>query len=235
MRLLAGLAFTLTLALATWTLPGSEPVALSARPPSAVRPVPGTVLRRFEPPAGPYGPGHRGVDLAARPGEEVRAALPGTVSFAGPVAGRGWVTVDHGGDLVTTYGWLDPRSVIAGQRVAAGQALGRLAAGATYLDWGARLHGDYIDPLTLLARWRAHLIPPARQLGSTPAHGWIVGPRSQAKCPTVEVSASRLSALRIPAPPIGGHPIACILRRSGLARTSCAACNALGQGGDITA
>lgn len=124
----------------------------------AVRPVDGSVVRHFEEPAHPYGPGHRGVDLAAGPGTTVRAALPGVVTFAGQVALRGWVTVDHGGGLDTTYGVIDPRFVTAGQQVRTGQSLGEVAAGVEHLDWGARLHGTYIDPLRLLWRWRPHLV-----------------------------------------------------------------------------
>ena len=41
------------------------------------------VVRGFEPPPHPFAAGHRGVDLAGRPGQAVRAALPGTVGFAG--------------------------------------------------------------------------------------------------------------------------------------------------------
>ena len=45
------------------------------------------VVRRFSPPPHPWLPGHRGVDLAGRPGAVVRAAGAGTVVFAGTVAG----------------------------------------------------------------------------------------------------------------------------------------------------
>ncbi|WP_114592480.1 murein hydrolase activator EnvC family protein [Euzebya pacifica] len=140
----------------------------------AIRPVPGRVVRFFDPPEHPYGPGHRGVDLAAEPGDAVRAVLSGTVAFAGPVADRGWVTVDHGGGLRTTYGDLVP-SVEAGATVLAGEVVGHLAEGVGHLDWGARLArvgdggstgsagaGDYIDPLSLLERWRPHLTSPDR-------------------------------------------------------------------------
>ena len=131
----------------------------------AVPPVQGRVLRTFSPPSTPYGAGHRGVDLAAVEGDPVRAALGGTVTFAGQVARVGWVTVDHGGGLRTTYGPLQPRAVRAGRLVAAGDRLGRLAAGARHLDWGARLGDAYIDPLGLLGPWQVHLVDPRR-----PAH-----------------------------------------------------------------
>jgi murein DD-endopeptidase MepM/ murein hydrolase activator NlpD len=123
-----------------------------------IPPVLGPVLRGFEPPPHPYGPGHRGVALQAAPGEAVRAALPGRITFAGEVARVGWVTVGHGGGLDTTYGPLDPRLVVSGQSVDRGQVIGRLAAEGTHLHWGARLHRDYIDPLLLLGRWEVHLV-----------------------------------------------------------------------------
>lgn len=137
------------------TLLGAPP----AMPSSAVRPVPGPVVREFVPPANPFAAGHRGVDLAAKPGEDVRSALPGLVTFSGLVAGRGWVTVRHSANIETTYGSLDPRLVTAGDWVEAGHVLGRLATTADHLDWGARFDGGYVDPLSLLGRWEIHLVP----------------------------------------------------------------------------
>lgn len=124
----------------------------------AAAPVDGPLVRAFAPPPGPFAAGHRGVDLAAAPGEVVRAAMPGLVVFSGQVAGRGWVTLRHGGGLETTYGILEPRLVRAGQRVRAGEPLGLLWGGADHLDWGARLDDVYVDPLSLLGRWRVHLV-----------------------------------------------------------------------------
>ena len=123
----------------------------------AVRPVPGDVIRPFEPPAHAYGPGHRGVDLTAVPGDAVRAALPGRIAYAGLVAGTGWVTVDHGGGLETTYGPVEQRRAV-GAAVHRGQPIGVVAAGGTHLDWGARRDGAYMDPMSLLGLWRLHLV-----------------------------------------------------------------------------
>jgi murein DD-endopeptidase MepM/ murein hydrolase activator NlpD len=120
-------------------------------------PVPGGVTRTFDPPPAPYTAGHRGVDLAAAEGAEVRAALPGLVRFAGRVGGAGWVTVDHGGGLETTYGRLGPVLVSPGRRVLGGDVLGQLAPGTAHVDWGARLDGRYIDPLSLLGPWEPYL------------------------------------------------------------------------------
>src|SRR3954453_1199592 len=58
-----------------------EPVAAFGWPLAGSPPV----TRPFEAPLGPFGPGHRGVDLAAAPGAPVLAAGPGVVAFAGMV------------------------------------------------------------------------------------------------------------------------------------------------------
>jgi murein DD-endopeptidase MepM/ murein hydrolase activator NlpD len=148
-----------------------------------VRPVGGGVLVGFDAPETDWGAGHRGVDLAAHPGDEVRAALGGLVTFAGMVAGQGWVTVDHGEGLETTYGVLASWSVRPGQWVEAGDVLGVLGTGAVHLDWGAKLDGSYIDPLTLLGRWEIHLIDPERLVEpvvSAPGPGGVLGPVSVA-------------------------------------------------------
>lgn len=137
-----------------------EAAVFDAAAADAVKPVAGRVVRRFDPPRTRYGAGHRGVDLQAAPGQPVVAALGGTVTFAGGVAGVGWVTVGHGGGLETTYGPIDPRVVDAGEAVAAGSVLGFVAAGASHLDWGAKVDDAYIDPLGLLGRWETYLTTP---------------------------------------------------------------------------
>ena len=122
----------------------SFPMAASALPrPSeqGVWPLDGqaTIVRGFRPPLLRWNAGHRGVDLAARSGAPVRTAATGTVRFAGQIAGRGVVVVDHG-SLRTTY---EPviAEVRVGSEVSAGQLIGRIGAGSHCvgcLHWGLR-------------------------------------------------------------------------------------------------
>ncbi|MEU3525649.1 M23 family metallopeptidase [Streptomyces sp. NPDC038707] len=137
------------------TAPAPPVPALARAWPVGTRP---PVLRGWRPPATVYGPGHRGVDLAAPAGSPVRAVAPGRVLFAGRVAGRGVVSLAVGGtDLRTTY---EPvrASVREGDEVAAGAVAGTLEAGAhcggaPCLHWGLLRGGTYLDPLSLLPPW----------------------------------------------------------------------------------
>lgn len=110
------------------------------------------VLNGFNPPEQAWAKGHRGVDLAAAVGEEVLSAAAGTVTYAGDLAGRGVVVVDHG-QLRTTY---EPVAalVVVGARVAQGEVLGSVASGAhcgsrPCLHWGLRQGEAYLNPLLL--------------------------------------------------------------------------------------
>lgn len=119
--------------------------------------------RPFEAPPHLYGPGHRGVDLRPTETTTVRAPAPGTVAFAGMVAGRGILTIDHGDGLVTTLEPIDT-SLEPGAPVAAGDAVGTVASGGHAtpgtLHFGVRLHGEYINPMLLLGGVpRAVLLP----------------------------------------------------------------------------
>ncbi|MGS2614701.1 murein hydrolase activator EnvC family protein [Micromonospora sp. LZ34] len=128
------------------------------------------LVRRFDPPAGPWLPGHRGVDLAAAPGATVRAAGPGTVLFAGLVAGRPVVTVGHAGGLRTTHEPVQP-AIAPGTPVAAGTPLGVLLPGhagcpaPACLHWGLRRGREYLDPLALLGLGKVRLLPLAGGAG----------------------------------------------------------------------
>nr|WP_233195506.1 M23 family metallopeptidase [Corynebacterium sp. 13CS0277] len=124
------------------------------------------VLRGFDNPDKPWLPGHRGVDLELAVGAPVFAAGEGTVAFAGVVAGKPVVSIDHGEGLRTTY---EPvyALVSRGDVVQAGVVIGRLAPsvdGYPGLGWGARTgRKSYINPLSLLQRPVIRLKPtPAR-------------------------------------------------------------------------
>lgn len=142
--------------------------------PTGTWPLDGThqVVRGFDPPAAPWASGHRGVDLLGSPGQEVRAARAGTVTFAGMLAGRGVVVVDHGGRR-TTY---EPvaAAVAVGEQVRAGAVLGHLQLAMSHcfpracLHWGL-IEGDtYLDPLTLVGGGPIRLLP---LTGAGPAAG----------------------------------------------------------------
>jgi murein DD-endopeptidase MepM/ murein hydrolase activator NlpD len=121
------------------------------------------VVARFDPPLDPWGSGHRGVDLLGSAGQPVRAALPGRVTYAGQLAGRGVVVVSHG-DTRTTY---EPVSadVSVGDSVAAGGRLGRLEAFGSHcfpracLHWGWLRGETYLDPLGLVGGGPVRLLP----------------------------------------------------------------------------
>ena len=132
------------------------------------------VLRRFDPPPLPWLPGHRGVDLAAEAGAPVRAAGAGTVAFAGMVAGRPVVSIQHTDGLRTTYEPVTP-VVQAGDDVERGSVIGQLSdtgshCAQTCLHWGVRTSADaYLDPLMLLGEEVViRLYPPAQD---SPAQG----------------------------------------------------------------
>jgi murein DD-endopeptidase MepM/ murein hydrolase activator NlpD len=132
-------------------LPGIHGQRPAARVPPLRAPVRGPVVRGFELPSGPYGPGHRGVDLAAPLGAPADAPAGGRVVFAGPVAGLDWVSVEVAPGVVVTVGPLDRPAVRAGSAVPALARLGRLAAGHDgRLHLGLRVDGAYVDPLPYL-------------------------------------------------------------------------------------
>jgi len=132
-----------------------------------LRPRP-AVVRAFDAPAPDWNRGHRGVDLAGKPGQPVYAAGAGTVVYAGLLAGRQVVSLAHPGGLHTSYEPVQAR-VRVGQLLAAGTVIGDLLAGhpgcpvAACLHWGAMwgpaARADYVDPLGLLVSTPIRLKP----------------------------------------------------------------------------
>jgi hypothetical protein len=107
--------------------PGAAPAAVPERPmpssttapdpprvPDLWMPIAGAVVRGFDARAGPYGPGHRGIDIAAPVGELVRTPAAGRVVFAGPLAGTTWVSLRIAPGVLVTLGPLLDPAVTAG-------------------------------------------------------------------------------------------------------------------------
>jgi murein DD-endopeptidase MepM/ murein hydrolase activator NlpD len=172
-------------------------------------PLPGrpAVVRRFEPPATRYGAGHRGVDLAGAPGEPVYAAGAGAVVYAGLLAGRGVVSVEHAGGLRTTY---EPvrATVHAGQRVAAGVVVGHLDPGhagcpaPACLHWGLRRGDTYLDPLSLLTG-PIRLLPRNGPSRPGPVPGAALSPAAPAASHPAAARTGRIRRAAAPAATTG--------------------------------
>jgi len=138
------------------TSDGAGADSTASNPSGWRRPVDGAVVRPFEEPRSAYGPGHRGVDLAAAPGTAVRAANDGIVSFAGQVGGTVHVTVTHAGNLRTSYSFLSSVAVRVGQGVARGEVVGTTGGSGPdhdghVLHFGLRIGDRYVDPMTLFS------------------------------------------------------------------------------------
>ncbi len=95
------------------------------------------------------------------------AAGDGLVVYAGWMADRNLVSIEHAGGLRTTYEPVAP-VVAVGDQVLRGQPIGHLEPGhpgctaeppGACLHWGARRRLDYLDPLRLLGFGRVRLLP----------------------------------------------------------------------------
>lgn len=128
--------------------PPTSPLQLSWPLPAPVGDLFGPRGRRF----------HAGIDFPASAGTIVAAAEAGRVVYAGwEDGGFGiQVTIAHRSGVETVYAHLARTLVALGQRVGAGQSIGRV--GATGHATGPHLHlevrfrGAAVDPLTGLAR-----------------------------------------------------------------------------------
>lgn len=127
-------------------------------------PPPHPVVGPFAAPATPYAAGHRGIDVAAAIGTEVRAPAAGVVRFAGVVVDRPLVSIDHGGGVWSTLEPVEP-TVATGDRVTRGDVVGTLVAGHCVepcLHLGARVDGGYVNPLLFLGDLPRAVLYPLR-------------------------------------------------------------------------
>jgi murein DD-endopeptidase MepM/ murein hydrolase activator NlpD len=150
--------------------PGPGPRPLPSALPRAASPLAAPVL------TSPYGPRpdpftgeeatHRGVDLAAPEGTDIRAALDGVVRSAGVRGGYGLaVEVQHANGLTTLYAHASELLVRDGDRVTQGQPIARV--GQTGHSTGPHLHlevrqgGQPVDPLRALRLYARRAEVPA--------------------------------------------------------------------------
>lgn len=182
------------------------------------------VVRGFEAPAKPWLPGHRGVDLAGSPGQAVLSATAGTITYAGPLAGRGVIVVTRG-PIRTTY-----EPVVAalppGTAVNPGDTIGHLSAAASHcapatcLHWGLRQSDTYLNPLTLLPTQPVRLLPhtPAEPQALRPhtprqpqaLHARTAPPQPEERPARTPVTPPRLGPVPTLAPaltPAAGGPV----------------------------
>lgn len=109
---------------------------------------------------------HRGLDYAAGWGAPVRAPADGVVALArtGYILHGNTVVLDHGEGLTTLYLHLSAIEVEEGQKVSAGQVIGKVgstgAATGPHLHYAAYFHGVPIDP-DLLGSIPAEWVPEA--------------------------------------------------------------------------
>jgi len=99
---------------------------------------------------------HTGLDFRGPSGEPVHATAAGTVTSAGWSGGYGqMVEIDHGNGLSTRYGHLSEIDVAIGQKVRAGQVIGRLGSTGRstgpHLHYETRIEGEAVNPEKFLA------------------------------------------------------------------------------------
>jgi murein DD-endopeptidase MepM/ murein hydrolase activator NlpD len=98
---------------------------------------------------------HQGVDIAAAPGQPVRASADGIVMAASEQGGLGKaVFLAHGYGLSTRYGHLSAVSVRPGQRVKRGDVIGRVGSTGRstgyHLHYEVRIDGEPVNPLAYI-------------------------------------------------------------------------------------
>lgn len=121
-------------------------------------PLSGMPIRPFQAPSLPFGPGHRGIDIAASPGDEVRSPADGRVVVAGRIGGRPVLVVEEPSGRRATLEPVDA-VVAVGQSVRGGELVGTVGLGGhcerRCVHLGARIPGPgqaraYADPMGLL-------------------------------------------------------------------------------------
>lgn len=98
---------------------------------------------------------HTGMDFRAPIGMPAKVTAAGTVTRAGWAGGYGrMVEVDHGNGFATRYGHLSEIDVTVGQKLAAGEVIGKTGSSGRstgpHLHYEVRHDGEAVDPLRFL-------------------------------------------------------------------------------------
>jgi len=98
---------------------------------------------------------HTGMDFRAPIGMPAKVTAAGVVTRAGWAGGYGrMVEVDHGGGFATRYGHLSEIDVVVGQKLAAGDVIGKTGSSGRstgpHLHYEVRHDGEAVDPLRFL-------------------------------------------------------------------------------------
>lgn len=113
---------------------------------SMIMPVQGAIIRE-------YAKGrNEGIDIAAAPGQPVKAAASGRVaSISTTTEGVRLLLIRHPDDVITVYTHIDDISVSKGDAVSRGQNVARVAAGnPSFLHFEVRKGFDSTDPMAFL-------------------------------------------------------------------------------------
>jgi murein DD-endopeptidase MepM/ murein hydrolase activator NlpD len=138
-------------------------------------PVEAPISDPFRAPACRWCPGNRGIEYDTSRGAEVTAVAAGVITFAGSVAGTGYVVIRHADGLRATYGNVSFDNLHVGDLVVRGMRVGSTTG---RLHLGVRRGGSYIDPTPLIGSlvFTPRLIP-ANDDRATPA------PTPRLRCP----------------------------------------------------
>lgn len=104
---------------------------------------------------------HSGLDVAAPAGTPIKAPAGGVVTFADPglYLTGGTVLLDHGHGVSSNFLHLSKLDVSVGDRVEAGQVIGRVGATGRatgpHMHWGMNWFGVRVDPRAVLEKWPA--------------------------------------------------------------------------------
>ena len=125
------------------------------------------VIGEYDAPAKQWLPGHRGLDLRARPQDAIIAPADGVVAFSGKVAGKSVVTLRHGAETGSLTSTFEPAVTTrpVGAVIAKGERFARVEGGSEHcadgcLHWGLKSGGrDYADPSGRVRPMRVELKP----------------------------------------------------------------------------